>query len=118
LHWVALEARMAERIPKILSEAFKQAIVVCYDWSGDDKEAARGRCSVGSESRTRSPHPESLGRVVSSFSDEMPSEIVASLLRLPYNACDSVSSDRSYANGARRLLDFITVKCEMHKGSH
>jgi hypothetical protein len=35
--WVAPEVRMAE-IPSFLSEAFQQAIVVCYNWSGDDRE--------------------------------------------------------------------------------
>jgi hypothetical protein len=29
---------MAEGIPTCLSDAFKQAIVVCHDWSGDKRE--------------------------------------------------------------------------------
>ena len=35
--WIGLQIVMAE-IPSALSEAFKQAIVVCYDWSGDDRQ--------------------------------------------------------------------------------
>jgi hypothetical protein len=46
----------------------------------------------------------------------MPSDIVASLLRLPYNVCDSVGSDRSYANGARCLAEFIKVKRQLYNG--
>jgi hypothetical protein len=61
-------------------------------------------------------HPESLCRVVSGFSDEMPCDVVASLLRLPYNVCDSVGSDRSYANGARCLAEFIKIKRQLYNG--
>ena len=53
----------------------------------------------------------------SKFSDEMPSPVVDSLLRLPYNVGDSVGVDRTYANGARCLIDFIKLKREMYNRS-
>jgi hypothetical protein len=113
--WV-VEVMMAE-IPSALSEAFKQAIVVCYDWSGDDRELpAVGVC--WDSSREPDPqHPEALCGLVSRFTDEMPSPVVDSLLRLPYNVSDSVGVDRTYANGARCLTDFIKMKREIYDRS-
>jgi hypothetical protein len=107
---------MAEGIPNSLSEAFKQAIAVCYDWSGDDRVPPAVGVAWDPSQEPDPQHPESLCRVVSGFSDEMPSDIVASLLRLPYNVCDSVGSDRSYANGARCLAEFIKVKRQLYDG--
>jgi hypothetical protein len=109
---------MTEGIPSSLSEAFKQAIVVCYDWSGDDRAPPAVGVAWDPNQSPDPQHPESLCGVVSNFSDEMPSDIVALLLRLPYNVCDSVGSDRSYTNGARCLLDFIRLKREMFSRSN
>jgi hypothetical protein len=108
---------MAEGIPNSLSEAFKQAVVVCYRWSGDDRKPPAVGVAWDPNQEPDPQHPESLCLVVSCFSDEMPSEIVASLLRLPYNVCGSVGSDRSHANGARCLAEFIKVKRQLYDGT-
>jgi hypothetical protein len=108
------EARMAEGIPTCLSDAFKQAIVVCHDWSGDKREPPAIGIVWDPNQEPDPQHPETLCGTVGNFTDEMPNEIVALLLRLPYNVCDSVATDRSYANGARCLREFIELKRAMY----
>jgi hypothetical protein len=107
---------MAE-IPSFLSEAFQQAIMVSGAWSGDDREPPTVGVAWDPSREPDPQHPESLCRLIVKFSDEMPSPVVDSLLRLPYNVSDSVGVDRTYANGARCLIDFIKVKREMYKKS-
>jgi hypothetical protein len=104
---------MAE-IPSALSEAFKQAIVVCCDWSGDDRQPLAVGVAWTPDGEPDRQHPEALCGLVSSFKDVMPSPVVDSLLRLPYNVGDSVGVDRTYANGARCLINFINLKREMY----
>jgi hypothetical protein len=104
---------MAEVIPSFLAEAFQQAIVVCYQWSGDDREPPLVGVTWDPSREPDPQHPESLCGLISSFTDEMPSPVVDVLLRLPHNVGDSVGADRSYANGARCLLEFIKLKREM-----
>jgi hypothetical protein len=103
---------MAE-IPSVLAEAFEQAVVVCCDWSGDDRKPPAVGVSWDLSGEPDRQHPEALCGLVSSFKDVMPSPVVDSLLRLPYNAGDSVAVDRTYANGARCLINFIKLKREM-----
>jgi|ERR1700722_2222934 hypothetical protein len=105
---------MADTIPNCLSVAFKQAITVCQDWSGDNREPLAVAIVWDPNQEPDPQHPEALSGLVSKFGDEMPGDIVASLLSLPYNACDSVGGDRTYANGARCLLQFIKIKREMY----
>jgi hypothetical protein len=105
---------MADTIPNCLSDAFKQAIAVCQDWSGDNRERLAVAIVWDPNQEPDPQHPVTLCGLVSTFSDDMPGDIVASLLRLPYNVCDSVGSDLSYAKGARCLLQFIKLKQEMH----
>jgi hypothetical protein len=47
----------------------------------------------------------------------MPGPLVDSLLKLPYNVGDSLDVDRTYANGARCLINFIKLKREMYNRS-
>jgi hypothetical protein len=101
---------MAE-IPCALSEAFKQAIVVCCDWSGDDRQPLAVGVAWAPDGEPDRQHPEALCK------DVMPSPVVDSLPRLPYNVGDSVGVDRTYANGARCLIDFIKLKREMFNRS-
>jgi hypothetical protein len=105
---------MADGIPTCLSDAFEQAIVVCLDWRGDKREPPAIGILRDPDQEPDPQHPETLCGTVGNFSDEVPSEIVALLLRLPCDVCDSVATDRSYANGARRLLQFIKLKREMY----
>jgi hypothetical protein len=108
---------MADGIPTCLSDAFEQAIVVCLDWSEDKREPSAIGIVWDPNQEPDPQHPETLCGTLGNFSDEMPSEIVALLLRLPPNICDSVATDRSYANGARCLLQFIKLKRERHERS-
>jgi hypothetical protein len=114
--WIAPEVWMSE-IPSFLSEAFHQAIVVCYNWSGDDREAPAVGVAWDPNREPDPQHPEALCGVVSRYTDEMPSPVVDSLQKLPYNVSDSVGVDRTYANGARCLIDFIKLKREMFNRS-
>jgi hypothetical protein len=107
---------MAE-IPSALSEAFKQAIVVCYDWSGDDRQPPAVGVAWDPSAEPDPQHAEALCGLVSSFKDVMPGPVVDSLLRLPYNIGDSVGVDRTYANGARCLINLIKLKREMYDRS-
>jgi hypothetical protein len=111
---IVQEARMADGIPTCLSDAFKQAIVVCIDWSGDKREPPAIGIVWDPNQKPDPQHPETLCGTVGNFCDEMTSEIVALLLRLPCDFCDSVATDRSYANGARCLREFIVLKRAMH----
>jgi hypothetical protein len=47
----------------------------------------------------------------------MPGPLADALLRLPYKVGDSVGVDRTYANGARCLINFIKLKREMYDRS-
>ena len=62
---------MAE-IPSALSEAFKQAIVVCYDWSGDDRQPPAVGVAWDPRAEPDPQHAEALCGLVSSFKDVMP----------------------------------------------
>jgi hypothetical protein len=106
---------MAEGIPTCLSDAFKQAIGVCHYWSGNDREPPAVAILWDPNQEPDPQHPDTLCGIVGNFSDEMPSETVALLLRLPHNICDGVATDRSYANGARCLREFINLKRAMNR---
>ena len=100
---------MSEGIPDHLSDAFRQAIVVCHDWSGDDREPPIVSITWDPTREAEPQHPEFLCSVISNFTDEMPSEVASLLASLPYNIRDIVGSDRSC------LLEFIKLKREMYE---
>jgi hypothetical protein len=61
---------------------------------GDDRQPLAVGVAWAPDGEPDRQHPEALCGVVSSFKDVMPSPVVDSLLRLPYNVGDSVGVDR------------------------
>jgi hypothetical protein len=108
---------MAEGIPDHLSAAFRQAVAACRDWSGDDRQPPVIGMAWDQTQIPEPQHPEILCTVIGYFTDEMPTELISLMASLPYNVGDSVGRDRSYANGARCLLQFIKLKRKMYDGN-